>query len=44
MKKIRLEVNMRGFPTHIDISFLSDDLISAVKFELNMLEDEFKKL
>ena len=43
-EKIRLEVNMRGLPTHIDISFLSDDLISAVKSELNMLEDELKKL
>lgn len=43
-EKIRLEVNMKGLPTHIDISFLCDDLISAVKFELNMLEDELKKL
>jgi len=43
-EKIRLEVNMRGLPTHIDISFLSDELISSVKFKLNMLDDELKKL
>ena len=43
-EKIRLEVFMKGLPSHIDLSYLHDDLISAAKFELSRLQDELKKL